>query len=532
MNISNITAILAFAALLSGPLVAQNRTRLGGLYVATDYAYGTVGQSGPLLVQTGNSATGASSITVQFAYTILGDGTRLFPLSTMAPITFLNSASGTSETITPTGTSNCNFDAGYGTCTVSATFGFVHGSGEQISSGSFGLQEAINAAHGAGFGAPRSGGVVLVDGGWVSLGGTNTTITSAIAWSNVTLQDNRNGGQLWGIQPTTLTSLAVPTTLTSGTAVFSGTGTWPASSTFLCVTYVDALGGEGPCSATFNETPGASTSLTITAPAASTGAIGWRAYTGASYNAAYLLPITASTCTLTTLESVMNACAIGSNGTWAAVNLTTTTLRPNAQTSPVVNVNLPYPQGHTVFGYTPSGPNPGIFQSNYGPFTAFGSTTSAQVDVVGSVNLPVGYMNYIGRTVRISGKMAATANTAAIPTVTVSLGWAGGTTAGAPVALCTNVGAAYGSSAAFNIIFECVATVNAVGSSAASIMTDGRMDYALAAGADGVNTVDTAVAVVGSLGLSQQDTVYVLYTSGTNTTSAVQLLDLHVETLQ
>jgi hypothetical protein len=256
-------------------------------------------------------------------------------------------------------------------------------------------------------------------------------------------------------------------------------------------------------------------------------------YAGASYNGAYLLPITSSACTLTTLERVIPACAIGSTGTWASIFVNTTTLRPNAATSPTVNLNLPYPQGHTTFGYQPSGLPGEIFQTHYGPFTAFGSTTSGQADVLGSVNLPTGFLNSIGRVIRITGKLALTVNTAAVPTLNVALGWVGGTTAGAPVNVCTITGAAYGSSAAYNAKFTCDLTVNAAASTAAgTVMTSGALVYAPAAGGAGASTIDTGTAAIASLGLFAQNTVYVTYTSGTNTSSAAQLLDLHVETLQ
>ena len=70
---------------------------------------------------------------------------------------------------------------------MTATFSNAHGTGDPISSGTFGLQEAINAA--AGFG----GGTVIIDARWALFGGTNAMIAAAVLPSGVTIQDNRGG---------------------------------------------------------------------------------------------------------------------------------------------------------------------------------------------------------------------------------------------------------------------------------------------------------------------------------------------------
>jgi hypothetical protein len=266
-------------------------------------------------------------------------------------------------------------------------------------------------------------------------------------------------------------------------------------------------------------------------------------YAGASYNLAYLLPINATSCTLTTLELVVNACAIGSNGTWLAPQLTTTSLRPNATVtagalaSPTVNISATQPQGHTTFAYAPYNGIPVPFQTNYGPFPQYGSTTSGQVDTLGSINLPAGFLNTIGRTVRLTGKLAlGTVNTATLPTLTVVTSWAGGTTAGVGITGCTFGGVAVGSSTTYSGAFTCDMTTNAVGATAVgSTMTEGYV--ILQQVGQGSNTalgpyVDTQTAAVGSLGLFSQDTINIVYTSTTNTTGTAQLLSLHVEILE
>ena len=544
MNTRKIAGILAFAAILAGPVLAQNRTKFGGIYNAVDFSYGVIESLGPLLVQTGNSSTGSTSITVQIAYVTLGDGTKLFPLGTVgSTFTIGTGANNTLESPTITGQSNCNFDAGYGTCTVTASFTYSHGSGEPITTATFGLQEAINVAHGPGF-VPRAGGTVLVGPEWSGIGGLTSTITSATAFSNVAIEDTRSGLQYWSMQPSTLASLAVPTTLAAGTVVFAAApvGTWANSAYYFCVTYVDALGGEGPCSLTYNQTPTLNYSVTITSPAASAGAVGWRFYAGASYNAAYLMPIDSTHCVLTTLEGVMPACAIGSNGGWIAPPLTTTSLRPNATVSagalstPTVNISATQPQGHTAFGYQPSASSPQIFQTHYGPFPAYGSTTSGQVDTLGSINLPTGFLNVIGRTIRLRGKVSlGTVNTAALPTITVLLSWVAGTTAGVGVTTCSLEGVAAGATKTYNGHFECELNTNASGATAVgTIMPEGfLLLQAQDISAAGLGPyVDTNTAAVGSLGLFAQNTINIVYTSNTNTTTAPVMLGLDVDVIQ
>lgn len=208
------------ACVLPVSVLAQNRTRFAGTYEAVDYAYGITSAPGPLTIQTGNSAAGTTSITVQFAYVTLGDGTKLFPLATNAPITVGTGANNTQETVTPSGVSNCNFDAGYGSCTLTATFANAHGMGEPIVSGTMGLVEAANAANGMG------GGQVAVDAAWVKRGGTQAMIATAQASlpATVTLIDNRVGSAQVRTSVVTLTNAQILALFTTPIAVVPAQG--------------------------------------------------------------------------------------------------------------------------------------------------------------------------------------------------------------------------------------------------------------------------------------------------------------------
>ena len=517
------TGLLALA--LAIPALAQRPSFFAGQYSARAFAYGINQSVAPLQVAIGTAA-GVGTITLNMGNIVTPDGITFMPLSTNAPITIGSGA--TSETQTPSAVS-CTTPTTYQTCQVTANWTNTHGTGDLVSSGTVGLQEAINYAHAQG------GGNIDISAQWASLGGTNALIAAATPYSNVIIEDNRATTQTyWGMQPSTATLLAAPTTLTATTVTWTTTGTWTAADHFLCITYVDALGGEGPCSATYDVTPAATTIANIASPAASAGAVGWRAYAGSAYATAYLLPITSTNCTLTTLESVFPACAIGAAGTWPAIWVNTAIQKPAAAT-PVAASNNPVKQGHTLFAYFPMASQPIPFQAHYGPFPAMsGGTTAAQAAYLGSFELPTGYLAQLGRTIRITGKINITTDTATTPSILVKLGWAGGTTTGAPVAVCTATSTtAYGSSAVFYHSFSCTMTTTTVAVGATSAIQSNSWAIKVLAGGTAVGTVvgDALAGPSGSLNLALQNTVYIEYIGSTSTTSSLQLMDLHVETL-
>lgn len=512
---------------------AQNRTRFAGRYNALDYAFGIQG-AGPAQLQVYmGAASGTQTLVLNTGWTALGDGTIIYPLNTNSPI--IVDVGANQETVTPTAVATaCGYQSAYGSCTITATFAYAHGNGAPITSGSLGLQEAVNAANGSG------GGAVDVSGSWSLAGGTTAMITSAIPYSSVYIEDLRGKfntyvSNYWVMTPTTLTTISAPTTLTSTTltAVASPVGTWAASSYSFCITYVDALGGESACSGNYTATPTVNYSIVYASPAASTGAVGWRAYAGTTNSAgAYLLPITSSTCTLTTLESVMPACAIGSSATFSAVYVNTAPSAPLALG--VTNTVNPVPQSHTTFSYQPCGSSPAPFQTNYGPFGSgtISSATASDLTPLGTFELPPGYMNQIGRTVRVSGKISLTAGASSTLGIVIGTAW-NGMTAGAPVTVCNPISGFVFATHAYDVNFTCTMTTNAVGATA--IGTVMPMSNFLASYSTGTLTpvaTDAAVAAVGSLPLfaQQQFTVELAPLVAADTT--VQLVGLSIETLE
>lgn len=134
-------------------------------------------------VATGNASTGSSSLTVNPAAVIALSSVQFVPFQANEVIT-IDKGLSKAETLTVT-PSNC-FVASL-TCTLAGSFTFTHKTGFNITSGTFGLQEAINQA----LLSPPSG-TVLIDATWQGPAGSSL-ITAAVGAITVVIQDNRSG---------------------------------------------------------------------------------------------------------------------------------------------------------------------------------------------------------------------------------------------------------------------------------------------------------------------------------------------------
>ena len=161
-------------------------SRFSGEFSAFEFAYGINPAIAPLLAINGPAATGAGTLTLAYGYFTTQDGTVVnYPLNTNAPITVGLTQP---ETVTPSSVSNSTPGI-YGSPTVTATsFTYLHGNGDEIRSGTVGLQEAINYCYNV-----YGGGTVFVDARWAMFGGTSAMIASAVVPPNVTIADVRNG---------------------------------------------------------------------------------------------------------------------------------------------------------------------------------------------------------------------------------------------------------------------------------------------------------------------------------------------------
>jgi hypothetical protein len=473
-------------------------------------------------VQQNTIASGSQTIQVSPCYFTPagGSGPTFSPFNLYTRLT-INGAN--SETVTPTAVGTPTADASKrGGCYVSvtATFSSAHSAGVDVTSGDGGIVEASYAV--------KNGGIVQLDGAF----GSDTSI-SAIPLSPYApiLEDMTSPvTKWWTVQPSTLTPLATPATRSASagaTQVISGTatGTWTAAATYVCVTYVDRLGGESPCSATYNFTATVNVALNFASPAASTGAVGWRAYAGAAYNTAYQLPISTTTCTLSS-QTPYPTCAIGSAGVFPDP-ITTTALRPGY----TVNIYAPNTLSHTTFAYQ-AGPallsSCGMLQTDFGPFAATVGGTTGQVQVIGTVPLTSGCLNSIHKTLRVTGKVTATNGTSETPAIKVMVGPT--YTTGTPVAICTMSNTSALSAAVYSYAFSCTMTTNATGASG-TIMPDGWAAFQLGAGTTTATYgVDTGTAAI-TTKLDTVNSIFVVYIGTSGTSTAVQLLDLHLEEL-
>jgi hypothetical protein len=428
-------------------------------------------------------------------------------------------------------------------CTLALSTANTHYS-FRLRSGTCGLREALNDLNG-------KAGTVVVDQKFYDDGCTAATITTA-ATVGGTLQANQlindisgNGAPWYSLQPSTLTALAVPTAsasltcaTTAGLVCQSATtgGTWPNSAEVAGDIYVDALGGWSAASVTHTLTPSASGTnvLQFNSPAASTGAYGWLPWGGLTYNsAAYVLPVTAANCTLSTTFTAYPVCAIGSNATITAP-VTTTSLIPQA--GGIAAAYNPNPQSHTTFAYRPS-QRPGYqIQLNYGPFTACPALTAGQSCVVGTVQLPTGFLQTlgIGGTARFSFDVTATPSTGGTATgIDVEIGDVTDFTTGTPLIICKLAGDITTSgTAAIKYHEECDWTVNAIGTTG-SLMPGGfGIEQVSAQGTIGNPYVEGSTAAT-TADILDQDAVFFVFlqTSAAESTTPPQMQDLKIEIL-
>ncbi len=142
-------------------------SRFAGLTDAYAYAYGINPDAPPALqVLNGSTVSGTFTITCQNAVSSSGAVPSIAP-TTSTPISI---GFGTNEeTVTPSAVSVDNL----GNILITATFANAHSTGEQVRSGTYGLQEAINSA------SSQGGGIVLVSPAWFKAGGTQTIVDTA-----------------------------------------------------------------------------------------------------------------------------------------------------------------------------------------------------------------------------------------------------------------------------------------------------------------------------------------------------------------
>lgn len=490
-----------------------------GIYSAAAFAYGiTPAAPAPLQVLSGSASTGAYTLTCQNTPTVGHDAISINP-TTNTPI--IVGVGSNTETVTPSAVS---VDA-LGNILITATFSNAHGAGETVRSGTVGLQEAINAAGGAG------GGVVSVSAGWGQFGGTSAMIAAAVLPTNstVSIVDNRTGGFPGaGNAPSSVTALAAPTALstaaaTNGLITTAATGGTISNATYrLAATYVDNFGGEttisvDTASTATIATTGTTSIITVTSPAALAGAIGWRLYMTAASGAAaseILYPVGNAAITGTAVTGAALPCfAIGTS---AVINaIITGTAKIPSQNSAYAAAVL-------------ATPNPPV--ASYPPFTALGTIAAAATGTLGQVDFLAGFFNALGRTVRFKGMAYATTNgTGGTITFQMLLASIFGVTSITPFTAVTASVAA--SAIAVSMIFDITLTTAATGATG-NFECHGSVEYNVAGTAVGSVTMDNVITVSSNLDLTKQITMSIAHLNTTLGTTVSQLRQLTIEVLQ
>jgi hypothetical protein len=538
------TFALVWATLAPLPVRGQQASSyVAGRRIAQNYAYG-FGQVPGAHVAVGNSATGVGTVTVCPAIRALPDGrvVNIFQSGILNPVTFdLGTAS--SETITPTSVSivspaGLTVEADQNCAAITGTFSFTHAPSQftsQVRSGTFGLQEAINDA------APS--GLIEIGDEW---GGTNAILAAAVPYPGVSIEDTRLAATAyWSIAPTTASFLAVPTTLTSTTVGFglnganTTSGTYTGTSTYhVCVSYVDIAGNEGPCSLDFSGLTagtGSANQIGIAAPAASTGAVGYTVYislASGTYALAYQVPLTSSVCKLTLVESITPACVVinsnynqtvGSNAIVSALTVNTSPLALQLGAASTTADYVGNSNAHTTYGYVQGTKLAlgGIIGTSLN-FTAGPATVATTVpQVLGTIAIPTGYMNTLGRTIRVCGKVQFTGAAATIEQIQLWWDGAGSDTAGVPVLVGNIIATGTGSAVAYNENFcdDLTPTVVGSGVTAGSMMGGASwlIGGIVSTGAADYSGFDNKVATTGSLNLA----------GGTGFTTRLHIVQLH-----
>lgn len=205
--------------------------------------------------------------------------------------------------------------------------------------------------------------------------------TGCVAQAAMPLQVNQP--TYFALRPTVTTTISAP----SAPTVTTTTGSLTSGAYYAMAAYVDCLGGVSLASTDSTQTATA-TGLVVASPAATAGACGWLPYitaNGGSTGTEILAKqtIDSNICPLSTLETVIPACAIGSSATITAGN-------PSSTSKPVVESTA-----HTTFGFEQFGSVPLNFQTTFLPFVVGGTVNSSNEDLA-QFYVPAGYFNNAG----------------------------------------------------------------------------------------------------------------------------------------
>jgi hypothetical protein len=494
-----------------------NRSRFGGRYVALDYNFGGAGNDTPpalQVYQVAPSAVGSATLTLAYGQVTATDGTVFSPLNTNNPLTVGTGSN--AETVTLTAISNPT-PGTLGTAQITATFDNAHGTGDFVTSSTYGLQEAINVA------AASGGGIVVVTAPWYSRGGTAAIVSAATLPSGgtVRVEDNSAASSV-GIsnRSGSVSLLAAPSIpLITQVASTAATGTWTAVTTYVKFAYVNAAGGITIPSSEYSFTATVSKAIGGTGPIAATGAVGYLVFIGTTTNVNYQVPCTAANGT-TVQCGAITAFLIGTSFSSPTITTVATALPPTTSNAFTGIASLPVASPNMV--------QP--FQTVFPPFANITTVTAGTAQEWARVDLPAGFLNNIGRTLRITLIASFTPGSTATLIPTLLLESVYGTTT---TAMWTVTTAATSGTTQSNLIIEmwlCTAATGAAG----TIEAHGRMTYQSASGSPpaALAVIDSVTAASGAANLVTQDTLSFQINSGTANLTSARVRFLMIEVMQ
>lgn len=452
------------------------------------------------------------------------------------PVAIVDANPALSEIATPTSTTQGASTCGFAASTVNQHVSFI------LQSGTAGLQEAIVTQQQstpvfnvlldkywyqsvAGLpGAPTAASLIATVTGNsnVSIVDTTTSPWTTYSWNGVKYAAVQSTAGYPNLGVSSYTAIAAPTALSTAAAtnglITTATtgGTIPASSTYrLAVTYVDANGGEtlistdSASTATIATGSGTATNtISVTSPAAATGAVGYRLYMTAASGASKAEILYSPACStslsfpLQTTLPASTVCPIGATATISAIVTGTATIPLTASAFPRTSAT----------------------SGSYPPFAAQGSQATTVAGTLGVINFPAGYLNSLGRSVQYCGTLSATTNstpgTLALKAVLASVY---GVTSITPWTVTSGTTTA---SAVVNAPF-CVTFTTAATGTSGTLWVHGWADFDLTGAGVGVEAQDLNVAVSSAVDLTKADTLSFTLTPTTTGTTASQLTQLN-----
>lgn len=480
-----------------------------GKYSALEYWYGGPQPycPPPIEILQGNTATGAGTIIVSANFTLTQGGTPFNPFVVGQSIVVGLGTAQETVTITSVGASSLvgSNPSAY-SITVGGTFTQIHGYGDPVSSATFGLQEAVNVAAGNG------GGTVTVTPTWYQLGGTVSNIQTEIIPTVPAASTQTSSAvrildelllQFWAVRAQSLSLVSAPSIpLSTQLAPNTLTGTFTAATYYFNFIYVTASGGLTVASSQYSVTCTAN-GVSGSGPIAATDVVGYLVASSVT-TTTYINDPLAATSTGTIIRCGAIACfKIGTPFIISAPGTSALPLVPPLSTAfatvryaPVCSPNMVQP-----------------FQTSFAPFTSTGLITPGLTIEAARIDLPTGYLNQIGRTIRVKAQFIFTPVSTAQIIPSIFLYSLYGTT---KVTLWTITPLATTGTAASCGFIECEIVTAATGTTG-TLEAHGLMASSLTTGTAPVMAVNgDAIQVVSStVDLTKQDTLTLAFTYGT-----------------